>query len=110
MRISNIVQVLAVAMLVVSFGKNAQAGQGSATTWSEKKCELFTKFGTEQGATGLGQAFLARQDQFIQSGCVARIHVCPTSQGELDYANRMSLLMINEGATGSFLPFLCDQG
>jgi hypothetical protein len=111
MRILNIMQVFAGVVLVVSYVQMAQAGQSAAASWTEKKCRLFTNFSIENGGegSGLGQDFLTRQNRFIQSGCVARIHVCPTSPAELDYANRMSILMINEGATGSFLPFLCDQ-
>jgi hypothetical protein len=117
MRIFNAIQVLAMVAFVTSYGQMTQGAQASPnaaspSSWTEKKCQLFTRFSLDNGKENgdLGHAFLARQDQFIQSGCVARIHVCPTSQGELDYANRMSLLMINEGATGSFLPFLCDEG
>ncbi|WP_339781683.1 hypothetical protein [uncultured Thalassospira sp.] len=117
MRILKAIQVLSMAVVVTSYGQmtyGAQASQNSTAplSWAAKKCQLFTRFSLDEAKNNgdLGKAFLARQDQFIQSGCVARIHVCPTSQSELDYANRMSIFMINQGATGSFLPFLCDQG
>lgn len=114
---------LAVFAGALTAGQAQAAGNqnpAASPSWSEKKCQLFTQYSSQYAGQAQGSGdentaclskdFLKSQDEFIASGCVARIHVCPTTPAELDYANRISLLMMNEGATGSFLPFLCDDG
>ncbi|UUP16345.1 hypothetical protein [Nitratireductor thuwali] len=82
--------------------------------WRQKKCALYDGFQREAAARlnggGLGTAFLEAQEAFIRSGCTERVKICPASPQELDFANIVSLQMMNAGATGSFLPFECRNG
>ena len=90
---------------------NATA-QKTGSDWTEKKCTLYQQFRDQTQAPlkqdDLGAEFLQNEAAFVASGCTARSYVCPISAAELKYANTMSLLMMNAGATGSFLPYACN--
>ncbi|MCR4268834.1 hypothetical protein, partial [Nitratireductor sp. ZSWI3] len=89
------------------------APTGSALSWPEEKCRLFKAFKEDAlarlGREGFSASFLETQERFIAEGCTMRLAVCPQAPKELDYANLVSLQMINAGATGSFLPFSCPR-
>jgi len=89
----------------------ADEARADEQSWSQRKCQFYQSFRdqlqTSQDKSELGEEFLKSEDAFVASGCTGRIHVCPTTEAELDYANKMSLRMMNEGATGSFLPYSC---
>lgn len=78
--------------------------------WSARKCTLYAEAWDHVrqggGLDGVGADFVAAQDGFIASGC-AQGRYCPRSDAETDLANTLSLMMMNEGVTGSFLPFGC---
>ncbi|MBV17085.1 MAG: hypothetical protein CMO05_06365 [Thalassospira sp.] len=85
-----------------------------SATWRETKCTLYQENRDEtraaMPANATSNAFNQQEDAFIASGCTERIYVCPHSKAELAYANLMSIKMMNAGATGSFLPFVCEGG
>ncbi|WP_417823563.1 hypothetical protein [Thalassospira lucentensis] len=85
-----------------------------SATWRETKCTLYQDNRDEtraaMPANATSNAFNQQEDAFIASGCTERIYVCPHSKAELAYANLMSIKMMNAGATGSFLPFVCEGG
>ena len=85
-----------------------------SATWRETKCTLYQDNRDEtraaMPANATSNAFNEQEDAFIASGCTERIYVCPHSKAELAYANLMSIKMMNAGATGSFLPFVCEGG
>jgi len=85
-----------------------------SATWRETKCALYQDNRDEtrahMPANATSNAFNQQEDAFIASGCTERIYVCPHSKAELAYANLMSIKMMNAGATGSFLPFVCEGG
>lgn len=82
-----------------------------ARTWTEEKCARYSKGWSElvarRGTAGLGEAFLARHEAFLASGCLARGDVCPRSAAELDVANILTILAMNAGTASTFLPFAC---
>ncbi len=91
------------------------AAQTAAQTasWRETKCALYQQHRDETRATmpenTTSALFDDQETAFIASGCTQRSYVCPNSPGELDYANLMAVKLMNEGATGSFLPFACKE-
>ncbi|MEQ8393149.1 MAG: hypothetical protein RIB30_19360 [Thalassospira sp.] len=94
----------------------AQTATQSATqtaSWRETKCALYQQHRDETRATmpenTTSALFDDQETAFIASGCTQRSYVCPNSPGELDYANLMAVKLMNEGATGSFLPFACKE-
>lgn len=84
-----------------------------AEIWSQTKCRLysdaFARAIDERGTTGLGPEFLLAHQAFLDSGCTGTRDVCPRSQQELALADLLSVVAINEGMTGSFLPFACPR-
>lgn len=87
--------------------------EAPADSWSQTKCRLysdaFARAIDERGTTGLGPEFLLAHQAFLDSGCTGTRDVCPRSQQELALADLLSVVAINEGMTGSFLPFACPR-
>lgn len=97
---------LAVALLLIS---PANAEEPSA--WQQQKCALYTDAWTRAlgsiGSDDINYNFLATNENFIASGCTEQIAICPQSNQERDIADLITLVMMNEGAASTFLPFRC---
>ena len=82
-----------------------------APSWPEVKCARYKKAYADAiarvGTRGLGQAFLERHDAFMAAGCTSRADVCARSPEELDLANRLVIMAMNQGIASTFLPFTC---
>lgn len=81
-----------------------------AQDWTETKCEFYKSAWLDERAHAgddVSPGFIASQNAFIVSGCTARADVCPSSQAEIDIANRLTIIMMNHGAASTFLPFAC---
>lgn len=91
----------------------AVPGAGAAQTgdeaWRAEKCRLYTR-AWEMASPGvaLSPGFVAAHDAFLAAGCLIRGEVCPVSDAEKGLADLLTLMIVTEGATGSFLPFHCD--
>ncbi|GKY89474.1 hypothetical protein [Sinisalibacter aestuarii] len=84
------------------------AAQEQAEAWRAEKCRLYTR-AWEMSAPGLAlsERFVAAHDAFLASGCTIRGEVCPQSDAEKGLADMLTLMIVMEGAAGSFLPFHC---
>lgn len=84
----------------------------NADAWSQKKCTLYgeawRKVVEWQGREGLGHDFIEGNERFIADGCSTPARVCPKSAEELKAADTLSMMVISQGITGSFLPFGCN--
>lgn len=82
-------------------------------SWPAVKCERYGKAWTEalskRGRAGLSPEFVARHEAFLASGCTAQGDVCPRSKEELDLANILVLMAMNENMASTFLPFACRK-
>lgn len=96
----------AVLGAALSFG----TASALASTWSERKCELYTAAWNDatrgSGLAGISAEFLASHADFLASGCRAGT-VCPRGRAEVALADLLSLMAVAEGMAGSFLPFRC---
>lgn len=99
--------------LAVIGSATAFAQQGSTTDWPTEKCNRYRKAYDQSvarlGKKGLGAEFLASHDAFLASNCQARAEVCARSKEELDLANRLVVLAMNNGMSSTFLPFNCRR-
>ncbi|MEQ9348480.1 MAG: hypothetical protein RIG26_18760 [Thalassospira sp.] len=99
--------------LTHSTAQSAAQTAAQTASWRETKCALYQQHRDETRATmpenTTSALFDDQETAFIASGCTQRSYVCPNSPGELDYANLMAVKLMNEGATGSFLPFACKE-
>ncbi len=91
----------------------AAAQVSRAESWSAVKCERYGKAWTQalakRGRTGLGPEFIARHEAFLAAGCTTQGDVCPRSKEELDLANILVLMAMNENMGSTFLPFACRK-
>lgn len=55
---------------------------------------------------GLSPEFVAAHAAFLASGCRARA-ACPRREEEVAMADLMTILAVNAGISGTFLPFVC---
>lgn len=63
----------------------------------------------KRGTAGLSAEFIARHDAFIAAGCSQKPDVCPRSPAELEIANVMTIVAMNDGTSSTFLPFACPK-
>lgn len=101
------------ALLLSLIAGGAGAQTPPVRDWPAEKCARY-KEGyrvaiTRQGRQGLGPEFLARHDAFLASDCTAEHDVCPRSKEELDLANTLVILGINQGMASTFMPFACRK-
>jgi hypothetical protein len=98
-----VVRLLAVAGLFSALPAAAQ-------DWPAEKCRRYTQAweaATQRlGTDGLSPGFLDAHAAFLASGCRDRA-TCPRSRAEIAMADTMTLLALNAGMSGTFLPFIC---
>ncbi len=88
------------------------AHPATAQDWAAQKCALYALAVEDAlvilGREGLADSFLAQNAEFIASGCVAPRKICGTTRQELDFANMLTIMTMNEGMASTFVPFGCD--
>lgn len=86
-------------------------GAEESSAWQQQKCALYTDAWARAldniGSDDINYNFLATNENFIASGCTEQIAICPQSNQERDIADLVTLVMMNEGAASTFLPFRC---
>jgi len=101
---------------VTIFGAPAWAQEAGTTAegrsdWQRKKCDVYAKALDEildhVGRDGVSDLFLARNREFIDSGCLADIDACPETDDDIEVANGLTIATMNAGAASSFSPFRC---
>jgi hypothetical protein len=99
-----LIQAAALSFLVL---KNPALAQ--SVDWPAEKCRRYSHAWHDAlihpGAKGLGKDFLSAHSAFISAGCAGPREVCPRSPEELEMANTMTMLALNAGMSGTFLPF-----
>ncbi|MEO3474771.1 hypothetical protein AAFN86_23100 [Roseomonas sp. CAU 1739] len=97
---------LPVLLPVLLLGSHPAASR----TWPEEKCDRYGRAWTEamrrQGAQDLSAAFLEGHAAFLSSGCRQR-NACPRTREDYAMADLMTVLALNAGMSGTFLPFIC---
>jgi len=98
-----------VIMTCLAFPVFAQDSEG--LTWSEQKCVLYDRAVQAaldfQGREGLREEFLRENQSFIDGGCQTRGNVCPITDAEIELANLLTIMTMNEGMASTFVPFNC---
>jgi hypothetical protein len=79
--------------------------------WQRTKCDVYGKALVEildhVGRDGLSDRFLAQNQAFIDSGCLADVDACPQTETDIEVANGLTIATMNAGAASSFSPFRC---
>lgn len=106
-------RIAALGLLILCGPMPAAAQVSRAENWPAVKCERYGKAWTEalarRGRAGLSPEFVTRHEAFLASGCTARGDVCPRSKEELDLANVLVVMAMNENMASTFLPFACRK-
>lgn len=90
-----------------------EAGETQATrsAWQIEKCEVYRTALAEildhVGRNGVSPLFLARNTEFIESGCLKDVDACPQTDKDVEIANGLTIATMNAGAASSFSPFRC---
>ncbi|MGC4410225.1 hypothetical protein D4A92_13000 [Rhizobium rosettiformans] len=81
--------------------------------WQRKKCDVYRQAFAEildhVGREGVSPAFIAKNEAFIESGCLADVDACPQTKADIEVANGLTIASMNAGAASSFSPFRCRQ-
>ena len=100
-------------LLIIAAVAPGRAQSSPPENWPAIKCERYTKAYAEAlakfGRKGLGQPFLDSHEAFLTSGCSIKGAVCPRSKEELDLANVMVIMGMNQGMASTFMPFACPK-
>lgn len=79
--------------------------------WTIEKCDRYRRAFTDLlkvfEGRGITDGFIRGNRNFISAGCSNGADICPTSPGDMDFANALTLMAMNGGAASSFLPFIC---
>ncbi len=115
------VAILLVGLSVSSGGGMAQSAltleefslPEQSAGWQEKKCNLYAQIFrdalTAQGHDGLSNAFLSSNQRFIDAQCGGERNLCPISDAELEFADLLTMMTMNEGMASTFVPFGCPN-
>ncbi len=99
------------AILILALLMAVPAAAQESSAWQEQKCALYAdawgRALDSVGSDDINYNFLATNENFIASGCTETVAACPTSNQEREIADLLTMVMMNEGAASTFLPFRC---
>ena len=85
------------------------AAEPAPTGWQVEKCRIYA--GALEALSSRGEppsaAFLEDNRLFIAEGCLEPMPVCPRTDADGRLADLLTIVMVDAGAAGSFLPFGC---
>lgn len=100
-----------VCLASIAASAPALAQQPASPDWPTEKCNRYRAayelILNRQGKTGLSPEFLASHDASLAANCQSRAEVCARSPEEIALANKLTLMAMNRGMSGTFLPFYC---
>lgn len=109
-------EILNAAALLIGLGLAGGAHAQDAVPengWPAVKCARYKQAYADAvakfGKTGLGEGFLDSHDRFLTSDCKEKVDVCPRSKEELNLANILVILSMNQGMASTFVPFNCRK-
>jgi hypothetical protein len=80
---------------------------GLATDEMRGLCQALGDILDHVGHDAVSDRFLARNREFIESGCLADVDACPETDTDIEVANGLTIATMNAGAASSFSPFRC---
>jgi hypothetical protein len=101
------------AAIITEARSEDEAGEtvGTRSAWQVEKCEVYRKALADildhMGRDGVSASFLERNNEYIDSGCLAAVDACPKTDKDVEIANGLTIATMNAGAASSFSPFRC---
>jgi hypothetical protein len=81
----------------------------SGRSWQAEKCFRYKRDFSEVlrrwGLTGVSREFIEGNDAFIAAGCDGGEKVCPRSARDRELIEVLTIRVVNEGMSSTFLPF-----
>ena len=106
-----IVAVLIVAVALPSIQPGQAQPSRGKRSWTEEKCRRYKRDFAEAlrrwGPAEVSRAFIEGNKAFIESGCESGVKVCPQSARERELVDVLTIRVVNEGMSSTFLPFAC---
>lgn len=103
--------IVASCLSLIPVSAHAQTVDLEGLTWVEQKCVLYQSAWDwaidSVGVERISANFIADNDRFVGSGCLADIPVCPSNDAEFEMANMLTVMTMNEGMASTFVPFAC---
>lgn len=105
--------ILLSALVLVQSNVSAASSDNRAgpDAWTIEKCDRYRRAFTDLLKVFQDQditdGFIRGNRDFIAAGCSNGADICPTSPGDMEFANALTLMAMNGGAASSFLPFIC---
>jgi hypothetical protein len=108
---------IAAAVLIIAALPSVQPAQAQPPTakrsWAEEKCRRYKRDFSEAlrrwGPDGVGREFVDGNRAFIEGGCRSDVKICPRSARERELVDALTIRVVNEGMSSTFLPFGCGQ-
>lgn len=100
------------ALLALPLAQQSEAQTAkSKRSWAEEKCWRYKRDFSEAlrrwGTDGVSREFIEGNKAFIDSGCESEKKVCPKLPRELELVDVLTIRVVNEGMSSTFLPFAC---
>lgn len=100
-------------MLYCLWVGGAVSQSAEADDWTRQKCDLYSAAWQDveasQGMAGVSDDFLEKNRNFIALGCPESMRICAVSPEDIDLANLLTVLSMNEGMASTFVPFGCPD-
>jgi hypothetical protein len=110
---SRLFPIIAAGAALAAAGCSSAVAAQSLQARQAEKCAQYRHayaFATaRQGMRGLGKDFLEKHDAFLASGCTLPPDVCALSVEEVELANLLIVLGMNQGMASTFFPFKCAK-
>lgn len=100
-------------LLLAPWAGGAAAQSTDSDDWTRQKCDLYSAAWEDVQASydlsGVSERFLEKHGNFINLGCPEDVRVCAVSPADIELANLMTILSMNEGMASTFVPFGCPD-
>ncbi|MDU9002301.1 hypothetical protein [Sedimentitalea todarodis] len=106
-------RLVTMAVLLALWADGVAGQDAVADNWTRQKCDLYSAAWQDVQASFdtsvVSEEFLEKHQNFITLGCPADMRVCAVSPEEIELANLLTILSMNEGMASTFVPFGCPD-
>ena len=106
-------RIVAAALVALAAGRASADPAAAKRDWTEEKCFRYARDWNEAlrrfGAEGLSPRFLAGNTEFIRARCRRPDPICPATAKDRKLVDALSIRVVNEGMSTTFLPFDCPH-
>lgn len=109
----NLLRLFSAPLLFTLCAGGAVSQSVGADDWTRQKCDLYGAAWQDIQAShdlaGVSERFLEKHQSFIALGCPEDMRVCAVAPADIELANLLTILSMNEGMASTFVPFGCPD-